>query len=893
MDSERWCLIQELFHQAVDKPEAEWESFVRAGGDDAVAVDDALAADVLAMLAEDARGASLLDRGVADAAREVLAADAPPAAGVIGPYHLTALLGEGGMGVVYRAERADVGSVVAVKILRDAWLSPARRERFARERRLLAQLRHPAIAQLHDAGALPDGTPWLAMEYVEGVPITEHCRAAAAPVAARLTLFRQVCEAVQHAHQNLVIHRDLKPSNILVTGEGRVKLLDFGISKRIEGPERARGETRTGLRLMTPAYAAPEQLRGQGGAVASDVYSLGVVLYELLAGRLPFDLGDRTPAEAQRIIFDEEAIRPSLRAARDGAPGGGAVAFVPRAEWADLDVLTLTAMHKDPARRYRTVEALIRDVDHLLAGEPLEARPDDVGYRAGKFVRRNRGALAGAGLAVAAIAALVVFYTVRVTRARNAALAEATRTQRIQRFMVSLFEGGGDGAAGPVDGLRAVTLVDRGVQEARSLAAEPVVQADLYATLGSVYQKLGNFAQADTLLGMALDQRRALFGAEDVQVGRSLVDLASLRTEQARYDDAERLARDGLDTLRRRLPPGDVAVARATVAFGRVLEERGAYDRAIPVLDEAVRLHTAAGREDTDLSASVTELANTHFYAGHYPISESLNQRALALDRRLHGERHPTVSSDLINLGAIQFELGQYGAAERLYREGLAITIAWYGDDHFQTAADLTMLGRALNMLDRSDEAIQMLQRALAIRERVFGADHPSVASTVNEIGGIALAQKRFDDAERAFQRMVEIYRVVHHGDNHYLVGIALANLASVYLAREQYDAAAPIFRRAIAVYAKTLSADHVNVGIARIKLGRALLRAHRVDQAQVESLAGYQILRKTMKPSVSWLQKARQDLVEEYEVLHQPAEAQRVRVEIAATQPQIGADNR
>jgi serine/threonine-protein kinase len=225
------------------------------------------------------------------------------------------------MGIVYRAERMDLGSVVAIKILRDAWLSPARRDRFGREQRMLAQLKHPSIATLHDAGALPDGTPWFVMEYVEGLPITEHCRSRNASIADRLRLFRKVCEAVQHAHRHLVIHRDLKPSNILVTPDGDVKLLDFGISKRLDGSDRLTDQTRTGLRLMTPAYAAPEQLRGGRPAVDTDVYSLGVVLYELLAGRLPFDLLNRTPSEAVSIVAEQMPDKPSAVAGQTGCSG--------------------------------------------------------------------------------------------------------------------------------------------------------------------------------------------------------------------------------------------------------------------------------------------------------------------------------------------------------------------------------------------------------------------------------------------------------------------------------------------------------------------------------------------------------------------------------------------
>jgi serine/threonine-protein kinase len=791
------------------------------------------------------------------------------------------------MGVVYLGRRDDLGSLAAIKILRDAWLSPARRERFASEQRMLAQLNHPSIARLYDADTLPDGTPWFVMEYVEGVALTAYCRTHRCTITERLRLFRDVCEAVLHAHQHLVIHRDLKPSNILVAQGGAVKLLDFGISKQLGSGGVPADATRTGLRLMTPAYAAPEQVRGQPVGIHADVYSLGVVLYELLANRLPFDLSNRTPGEAESLILHGEPDKPSVAARSGSADGAGAAADASRAAWGDLDVLVLTAMHKDPQRRYQSAEALIRDIDHFLKGEPLEARPDSLRYRAEKFVRRNWRALTVAAAIFAFVVGLTTFYTLRLATARNQAVAETARTQRIQRFMLSLFEGG-DESTGPADTLRVVTLIDEGVRQARALDREPVVQTELFHTLGGIYQQLGQFDRADSLLRVALERSQSRGSGSESDIAQSLVSLGLLRIAQAKLDEGEQLIRQGLDRYRKALPPDDPAVAEATTALGKALEEKGEYDKAIEVLNEAVRIYSARDSVTTELEESMSALANVHFYAGHYAVSDSLNRRVLTMSRRLHGDRHPSVADDLINLGAIQAEQGNYAEAERYYRQGLAIIEPWYGKDHYRTAGSLTMLGRVLMQESKYEEAVALLERSLAIQERVLGKMHPRVAGTLNELGTAARLDGKLDVAESRFRRMLDIYRATY-GDKHYLIGIALSNLGSVYLQRKQYAQAESLFRQGLRRVTEAQGPEHTNAAIARIKLGRALVGQHRFAEAEKESLAGYEILSRTVSPTMNFLVAVRGDLIAIYDSLGQPAKAEKFRAEVAALEAKAG----
>ncbi len=843
MDPARFQRVQELFLTLADLPAQER----RRKLDLECAADSELRAAVQALLDADNAHSPLLDQPLASVAASVLTSPDLPRR--IGPYEIHEPVGEGGMGVVYRATHTGLGTQAAIKILRDAWLSPARRERFAREQHTLAQLDHPAIARIFDADTLPDGTPWFAMELVHGLPLTEYCQRHATNLHHRLSLLRSVAEAVQFAHAHAIIHRDLKPSNILVRPGGQVCLLDFGIAAHIDESGLSIDHTRTGLRLMTPAYAAPEQVRGLRTGAYTDVYALGALLHELLTGQPPFDLASRTPGEASDLIAQSEPPRPSRRA-RDLGLASAASA----AAWRDLDLLTLKAMHKDPARRYSTAEAFARDLDRFLRLQPLEASPDRWSYRAGMFARRHARALSAAALISVAAIAFAGFFTFRLAAARSQAREEAARTERIQRFMLDLFHGG-DPDSGPPGALRVVQLLDRGARQARSLDAEPRIQAELFLTLGSLYLKQGGLDQASELLNLARTRREALDGPSHPETARVLLALAELLAAQARFDAAESLIRQARSIQTLALPPSHPAHARALSALGKVLSDRGRYAEAIRVLESASRAAAPA-----DAPGILFELANAEFYAGHYPRAEELNRRALPLFRQSLGEGHPTVADVLINLGAVRAEQGDPAGAAQRYREALRITEAWFGPDHPKTASQLTMLGRVLVRLQQSAEAMALLRRAIAIQERHFGINHPRVASALNEIGTLSRSLGRIDDADAAYRRAARIWREAH-GPEHYLNGIASSNLASIALDRGRLADAESHMRAALAVFIAATGPTHSNSGIARLKLGRVLLRAGKFADAERELRAGLAILEPQMQPDSPWLEAARKDL--------------------------------
>jgi serine/threonine-protein kinase len=830
MNAARWTRIQTLFEAALEREPTERDAFLET----ACADDPDLLAEVRSLLAADAEAHPLLDSLALDAIAlpsDLLPPGILPSAGErVGPYRIVEPLGHGGMGAVFLAERADgqFEQQVALKLIRGGAASAQIVQRFQSERQILARLQHPHIARLLDGGLTDDGQPYFAMEYVDGVPLDKHCTVHECSIEERLQLICTVCDAVQYAHRRLIVHRDLKPSNILVTGDGTVKLLDFGIAKMLAGEddaENAPALTQTGRAVMTPAYAAPEQVRHALVTTATDVYALGVVLYELLTGQRPFDLTDRSPAEIERIVCNQTPDPPSSVASPKRQ----------RQLRGDLDTIVLKALRKEPERRYASAEQLAEDLQRYLEGRPVEARPDTVGYRTRKFIQRHRAGVAAASVVVVLIAALVSFYTVRLAQERDRAQREAATATQVSTFLRDVFQSS-DPSEAMGDTISVRTVLERGAERIDTdLEGQPDVQARLLDVVGEVYLNLGQYDEARPLLERALVLRRQMHGETHADVASSMDHLAFLYEKTGDYEEAEQLNRRALSMRRALHGEEHAAVAESLNRLAGVLMHKGTYEEAEPLYRQSLATRQRLlGDEHPEVAVTMNDLALLLHRRGKLEEAEQYARQALALNRTHYGEKpHPNVTSSLGLLGALLEEKGEYAAAEDVFREALAMSRALYGDEpHPMVATSLNNLAGVLRTQGTYDEALPLLREMTAIDRRLHGDEHLNVATGLNSLALLLEDMRRYDEAERYSRETLRILRATV-GDEHPYVAFAINNLGMLLYRMEDYDAAEPLLRQSLALRQTLYEGAHPSIATALHNVGALLHRTGEYDEAE------------------------------------------------------------
>lgn len=618
----------------------------------------------------------------------------------IGAFEIERLIAEGGMGAVFLAKRADeeFEQQVAIKLVKPGFDRGGLLARFLQERQTLAALDHPNIAKLLDGGTTADGRPYLVLEYIEGAPLHRWVAEHQPSLEQCLQIFEQICAGVQHAHRNLVVHRDLKPANILVTEDGVPKLLDFGIAKLLETSVDG-SETLSPLQLLTPEYASPEQIRNEVVTTASDLYSLGVILYELLAGAKPYEVATRARLEMERIVCEQRVDPPSRH-----RPGLAS----------DLDAITMMCLRKEPERRYEGVGQLLEDLERTRRQLPVRARPDSWRYRAGKYLRRNRLPVALASLALALTVAGVASTLYQSELARR----RAVTTSRVATFMVDLFSNADPWQTGG-ESLPVRELLRRGAEDARrDLAGEPQILGAFLATLGRVHLNLGDqdiamelLSEADTLLEQAGRPDREL-------LGETLFHLGIAMRRMGQLDEAERVHRQALEHRLARFGEVSLPVASSRNTLALVLQNQGRLEEARTELDAALRTR-----------------------------------------RRLLDEASPEIAVTLSNLGALALERDDLDAARTLFEQALEIQRAAWTTDHPDLATTLNNLGYLDQIEMDLGAARARHEEALAMRLRVFGEDHPHTASSFNNLGLVFFDLGEFDEAAERFGRAASLAR--------------------------------------------------------------------------------------------------------------------------------------
>jgi serine/threonine-protein kinase len=841
-----WSLVAEIFADALELAPDQRPAFIDAR---CAGQPDVLSA-VQRMLAarDDAKPAFL-----ASVSRELLHdVTAHPAASLerIGPWRVIREIGRGGMGQVFLAERADgqFEQQVAIKLLKRGMDSEAILARFRRERQILAALDHPNIARLLDGGIADDGRPYVVMEYVDGESITAFADARRLSVDARLTLLRTVCLAVEYAHRNLIVHRDLKPSNILVTRDGRPKLLDFGIAKLLSAPdEQAETSTLTaaGVRLLTPDYAAPEQFHGGPITTATDVYGLGAVLFELLIGRPPFgetlESGSGRARDSEPVSLSTAAVR--MAATQQDATGPDEVAVLRSTDpvrlrrrlTGDLDTIVATALRTAPERRYASIGALHDDLRRHQERLPVRARPDTLGYRTSRFVRRHRLAV----LAAAVIAVLLVAFGVSTTlqaRAleveRDRARLEAAAAREVSEFLVGVFAVADPMTPGQGEAVRASDLLDRGATRIEAdLAGQPAVQARLLGVIGRAYDNLDRHDRSEPLLARAAELQRATGGPDDLGLVTVLQQLARVRANRGDFPQAA-AALDEAMSIQRRVAPGEAALGGLLVDLAYVAHGTGDSQKGQSLIGEAVALYNRLPVERLANSrADLLRMAELLGFSREWARTDSVFRRLIALESSLAGPRTTQVATALLRWAESMRRRGDLVAADSMLALAAGIHNAF--DPGSLTAASVVEVQASVAMqkgdLLRADSLSRVAVRIYRSR---LGEDHRQVAMARFTLGDVLLRRGLFEEtievqrlAQATFQRDSND-AVSHLLVNRWRLGVALRAVGRLDEAISEYE-------RALAVFEARFPPDYILTANVRRDYGDALVEAGRAADAE------------------------------------------------------------
>lgn len=905
MTPERWEKIQSLFEKALELNPSERELFLKKECGN----DIKLLNEVVSLLSADEKQHSIFSGSVAD---YIPVNDATLDGKIFGNYRAIKLIGAGGMGSVYLAERADghFEQKVALKIVKPGMNSQEIITRFEDERQILARLQHSNIAILLDGGISEFCLPYFTMEYVEGKPITEYCDEKTLTIEQRLELFKKVCEAVLYAHQNLVIHRDIKPSNILVEEDGTVKLLDFGIAKVFEEDKDQKFVTRTGMRVMTPEYASPEQVRGEPVSTATDIYSLGLILYQLLTGCPPYEVPSTSAIEMERIICLTEPQKPSTMITKILSSGSKSdlkatpdyisrkrkttLSKLKKRVSGDLDNICLMAIRKEPERRYSSIAQFIIDIDNHLTGLPITARKSTAAYRTKKFIRRHKIGVVTTTIAVLAIALVTGFYTIQLAEERDRAKLEAEKAKKVSDFLAGIFQVS-DPEQSKGETITARELLDNGVKRIeKELSDQPEILANMLGVTGNVYKSLGLYDNSlvllqksyfinDSLLGddspetvkslndlanlnfamgeyessvekfsRALAKRKIIYGDESLEAAESMNDLAMVLREQGDYDQSEKLLNASLSIRKKLLSPESSDVAQSLNNLGLLKEDMGELDEAKKLLEKSLKIKEKIyGKIHPSVTETIGNLAFLLQQLGEYEKASKLFEETLGIDKQLYGEVHPSISTDLYNIASNTALMGDLNSAEILYTDVLELDKKLLGKEHPYIALDLNNLAGILSDKGEYAKAEVLYKESLVMNKKIYGDEHPEVATSISNLGVLYNRWGKYSQAEPLLKAALEM-RIKLLGENHPNVVTSLNIYAALLTSEKKYGEAVEQYRKSLSLRIKMLGEDHPHTANAFLGLGNALIETNEFAEAEEKINRGLEAYKKRL-PKDHW----------------------------------------
>lgn len=743
----------------------------------------------------------------------------------ISQWKIVELLGRGGMGDVYKVERTDtdIQQYGALKIMRRGLDTPENIKRFRLEKQILAGLHHPNIANLIDSGFSDRGLPYLVMEYVDATPVTQYCDQNKLTINQRIKLFQNICKAVQYAHKNLIIHRDLKPDNILVTKDGHIKILDFGIAKLIDPDlyEWSTVETRQNARVMSIEYAAPEQVSGEPINTSTDQYSLGLLLYELLAGIHPLGFEDLQYREIRQIILEEQPSSPShkfyhsldkqklLEIAENRST---TVDNLTSQLAGDLDSIILKTLRKEPEERYNSIDQFQADLKNFLENKPILARRNSTYYQTKKFIKRYSKGLVTASSFILIIISLISYFTFQLARERDTAQLEAKKSEQVSAFLLSLFEAN-QPAQSQGDTLTARTLLNRGAKRADKLQEQPIVQAKMYEEIGRAYHALGLYNEALPVLQKALDQLKDIHGYQHIQVA-NILNLQGLSfKETGGYEVADSLYQKALSIQQNILGKDHPDIAETLNNLGVLYRVLGKYDRAENHLNNALAIWKSYyGEEHSETANTLSNLGIVYQFAGNFKAAEASLNRAYEIQQKINPQiNHPNMATITENLGYVLKEQKKYAEAEEMYRTSLKIRRKIYGNNHVNVANTLNNLSVLLTKQGRLEEAEKFIKESTEIRRKQLGTNHVQYVASLHNLAFFYQKNKNFTSADSLYQQTLTKWRNLL-GPKHPNVAVTLNNLAYVQMSLNKYQKAEQNYLSSLRIRRNIFEEDHPNV---------------------------------------------------------------------------------